>query len=421
MEKGTNRASAQPKTTDQTFLQPGDEAAGDRSRLNRRDLLQGFAVLGGGSMVGQTLLQAQGSQAQTSGANASVKQPEPVPAGKSAVAEIPKPALSEKEILDKARERLYPTCRVCPVCNGVACSRDSGSGISGAGSGMSFQNNFTALQRVRLVMRTVHDVTKADPSTTIFGHKISFPAVAAPMGPAATRFGKGMPVADWFEALIGGCNAAGTLGSVGDDPRYPPDDVKSRLEILKRFNGKALYNSKPAPNPIILDWLPLIEESGAAWLSIDVDSGPKSAAELRELVKAFKVPIVVKGVMTVDDALKCVDTGVAGIAVSNHGGRRLDHTPGTAEVLPAIAARLKGKIPILTDGCVQSGHDVLKYLGLGADVVMVGRHILRAAYGGGPDGVALFMNRMRGEFERAMVLTGVASVSEINSTIVSIA
>jgi len=408
MEKGTNRASAQPETTDQAFLQPGDEAAGDRSRLNRRILLQGFAVAGGGSLVSQAL-----AQAQASGAQASVKQAESVPSPGKA-------PLSEREILEKARERLYPTCRVCPVCNGVACSGDSG-GIAGAGAGMSFQNNFTALQRVRLAMRTLHDVTKADPSTTIFGHKISFPAVAAPMGPAATRFGKGMPVADWFEALIGGCNAAGTLGSVGDDPRYPPDDVKSRLEILKRFEGKALYNSKPAPNPIILEWLPLIEESGAAWLSIDVDSGPKSVAELRELVKAFKMPIVVKGIMTVEDALKCIEAGVAGIAVSNHGGRRLDHTPGTAEVLPAIAAKLKGKIPILTDGCVRSGYDVLKYLGLGADIVMVGRHILRAAYGGGVDGVALFMNRMRGEFERAMVLTGVSSVSDINSSVVSIA
>jgi 4-hydroxymandelate oxidase len=400
MEKGVDRASDQTDTTDQAFLR-----SGDRSGLNRRNLLQGFAVLGGGSLVGQALGQtpAQGSGQPAEGVPSAGKTP-----------------LSEKEILEKARERLSPTCRVCRVCNGVACSGDGG-GIAGAGSGMSFQNNFTALQRVRLVMRTLHEVTMADASSTIFGRKISFPAVAAPMGPAATKFGKGMPVSEWFEALIGGCNAAGTLGSVGDDPRYPPDDVRSRLEILRSFKGQALYNSKPAPNPVILKWLPLIEESGAAWLSIDVDSGPKSEAELRELVKAFKTPIVVKGVMTLDDALRCVDAGVAGIAVSNHGGRRLDHTPGTAEVLPAIAARLKGKIPILTDGCVGSGVDVLKYLGLGADVVMVGRHILRAAYGGGADGVALFMSRMRGEFERAMVLTGVSSVSDISNSIVSIA
>jgi isopentenyl diphosphate isomerase/L-lactate dehydrogenase-like FMN-dependent dehydrogenase len=287
------------------------------------------------------------------------------------------------------------------------------------GTGMSFQNNFTALQRVKLVMRNVHDITKADPSTTIFGRQISFPAVAAPMGAAATRFGKGMKPEDWFDALVGGCVAAGTLGSVGDSfVAYSEEEVKSRLALLEHYKGKALYNSKPVPNATILKWLPQIEATGAAWLSIDVDSGPKSPAQLRELVKAFKMPVVVKGIMTLDDAMRCVDAGVAGIAVSNHGGRRQDHTAGTAEVLPAIASKLKGKIPILTDGCVATGTDVLKYLALGADVVMVGRHILRAAYGGGPDGVALFMNKMKAEFASAMVLTGVPTVSKINSSII---
>jgi isopentenyl diphosphate isomerase/L-lactate dehydrogenase-like FMN-dependent dehydrogenase len=115
--------------------------------------------------------------------------------------------------------------------------------------------------------------------------------------------------------------------------------------------------------------------------------------------------------------MRCVDAGVAGIAVSNHGGRRQDHTAGIAEVLPAVAAKLKGKIPILTDGCVATGSDILKYLALGADVVMVGRHILRGAYGGGTDGVALFVNRLRTELQSAMVLTGVPSVSKIDSSI----
>jgi hypothetical protein len=361
--------------------------------VNRRKVLQASALLGGARL-------AAPQESARSGAPGSAN------------------GLTVRDVLAKARERLYPTCHVCPVCNGVACSGESG-GIAGAGTGMSFQNNFTALERVRLVLRTVHDVKKADTSTTIFGRKISFPAVAAPMGPAGTRFGKGIPVAEWFEALCAGCVAAGTIGSVADDPRYPLEDVKRRLAILARYKGQALYNSKPAPNPIILKFLPLIEESGAAWLSIDTDSGPKSVAELRELVKAFRIPIVVKGIMTPDDALRCVEAGVAGIAVSNHGGRRLDHTPGTAEVLPAVAAKVKGKVAILTDGCVRSGADVLKYLALGADAVMVGRHLLRAAYGGGADGVALFMNTMRREFESAMVLTGVATVSRIDPSIVS--
>jgi 4-hydroxymandelate oxidase len=399
LDSGDEPALAGKGASGESGPVPGD---GSLEVLNRRNILKASALLGGGGLVGQLMIPATAAAQQLSTAAA----PGADTPGR----------LTPKDVLARARERLYPTCRVCPVCDGVACSGDGG-GIAGAGTGMSFQNNFTALQRVKVMMRNLHEIRAADPSTTILGHKISFPAVAAPMGPAATRFGKGMTQQEWFDALVGGCAAAGTLGSVGDDPRYPEADVRRNLSVIGQYKGQALYNSKPAPNPIILKWLPLIEESGAAWLSIDVDSGPKSAAELRELVKAFKTPIVVKGIMRVDDAMRCVDAGVAGIAVSNHGGRRLDHTAGTAEVLPSIAARLKGKIPILADGCVATGTDVLKYLALGADAVMVGRHLLRAAYGGGREGVALFMNRMRAEFQSAMLLTGAAAVSQIDSSI----
>jgi isopentenyl diphosphate isomerase/L-lactate dehydrogenase-like FMN-dependent dehydrogenase len=379
-----------------------EDTPADDGGFNRRNLLRASTLFGGGGLIAQAALGTRASAQQTA------------PAGGEG-----RGRLNYKEILAKARERLAPTCRVCPVCDGVACSGDDG-GIAGSGTGMSFQNNFTALQRVKLLMRNVHDITKADTSTTIFGRKISFPAVCAPMGPAATKFGKGMSPQDWFDSIVGGCVAAGTLGAVGDNPTYPIEDVKRDLQVVARFQGKALYNSKPVPNEIILKWQPEIDATGAAWFSVDVDSGPKSVAQLKELVKAFKMPVVVKGIMRVDDAMRCMDAGVAGIAVSNHGGRRQDHTAGTAEVLAAIAAKLKGKVPILTDGCVATGTDVLKYLALGADIVMVGRHILRAAYGGGADGVALFMNKMRTELQSAMVLTGVPSISNIDSSILYI-
>jgi len=378
-------------------------AAGVGSGLHRRDLLKVSALIGCGGMASQAMLPPIAS-AQRLG------QPAAVVRGAA--------RLTVRDVLEKARERLYPTCRVCPVCDGVACAGESAA-IGGAGSGMSFQNNFTALQRVKIAMRNIHDVTKADTSTTIFGHEISLPAVCAPMGPAATRYGKGMKQEEWFDALVGGCVAAGTIGAVGDNLTYPIEDVKRNLSVVARYEGQALYNSKPIANSIILKWLPAIEATRTAWISIDVDSGPKSVAELRELVKAFKVPLVIKGIMTVDDALRCIDAGVAGIAVSNHGGRRQDHTPGTADVLPAIADKVKGKVPILTDGCVQTGTDILKYLALGADIVMVGRHMLRAAYGGGVEGVALFMNRLRDELQRAMVLTGVPSVAKISRAILA--
>ena len=269
-------------------------------------------------------------------------------------------------------------------------------------------------------MRTVHEVAKADPSTALFGQKISFPAVCAPMGPAATRFGKGISQEEWFDALVGGSAAAGTLGAVGDNLNYRLEDVKRNLGVIEKYRGKSLYNSKPIANATIIKWIPAIEATGAAFISIDVDSGPKSAPELRELVRAFKIPVVIKGIMTFDDAVRCAEAGVAGIVVSNHGGRRLDHTPGVAEVLPAIAPKMKGKLVVFADGCVHTGVDVLKYLALGADAVMVGRHLLRAAYGGGAKGVALFLENMRADLARAMVLTGVSTVSKIDSSVVTV-
>lgn len=378
------------------------EVAGNDGAFNRRDLLKMSTLLGGAGIFCKGVVPA-----------ALAQETAPPAASQKTGAH----RLTFEEILMNARERLYPACRVCPVCDGVACSGDNG-GMAGVGTGMSFQNNFTALQRVNVLMRNVHDVTQVDTSTTIFGHKISFPAVSACMGQTAVTYGKGMPKEDWYEAIVGGCVAAGTLGGIGENLQtYPVEDINRNLATVKRFQGRAYYNSKPNPNAMILKWQPVIEASGAAWLSIDVDSGHKSPAELREIVKAFKIPVVVKGIMRIDDAMRCIDVGVAGIVVSNHGGRRQDHTAGTAQVLPAIAAKLKGKIPIFADGCVATGTDVLKYLALGADVVLVGRHILRAAFGGGPEGVALFMNKMHTELQSAMMLTGVPSVSKIDSSI----
>jgi 4-hydroxymandelate oxidase len=391
---------ASPKSTDD---------GGGNFSFNRRNLLKMAALVGGGGLIGPALASAAEL----------TQQPQPA-AQTNAPAASARPRNSYNDILAKAREQLYPACRVCPVCDGVACSGDGG-GMAGAGTGMSFQNNFTALQRVKLVMRTVHDVRRPDTSTTIFGRKLSFPAMGAPMGPVGAGYGKGMPKEEWFPRLLGGCVDANTIGGMGDNfQTYPVEDVKRNLATLAGLGGKGFYHSKPNPNEMILKWREQIEATGAAWLSIDLDSGPKSPAQLRELVKAFKIPIVIKGIMTLDDAMRCIDAGIAGIAVSNHGGRRLDHTLGTAEALPPIAEKLKGKIPILADSCVATGADVLKYLALGADVVMVGRHLVRAAYGGGREGVAMFMNKMRTEFQSAMVLTGVPSVAKIDGSIIHV-
>jgi isopentenyl diphosphate isomerase/L-lactate dehydrogenase-like FMN-dependent dehydrogenase len=146
---------------------------------------------------------------------------------------------------------------------------------------------------------------------------------------------------------------------------------------------------------------------------------PKSPDELKACIAATPLPFIVKGIMTPDEAEIAFAAGAAAIVVSNHGGRVLDHTPGAAEVLPAIARAVKGQGVILADGGVRSGADVLKYLALGADAVLVGRPLVVGAFGGGSEGVTLLLEKMRAELAAAMLLTGTASVGEVSPAIVS--
>jgi isopentenyl diphosphate isomerase/L-lactate dehydrogenase-like FMN-dependent dehydrogenase len=107
-----------------------------------------------------------------------------------------------------------------------------------------------------------------------------------------------------------------------------------------------------------------------------------------------------------------VEAGIDGIVVSNHGGRVLDHTPGTAEVLPRIAASVKGRVAIIADGGVRTGVDMLKMLALGADCVMIGRPYIVAAVGGGAEGVRAYTAMYRDQLEQAMIMTGCPDVAQ---------
>jgi isopentenyl diphosphate isomerase/L-lactate dehydrogenase-like FMN-dependent dehydrogenase len=338
-------------------------------------------------------------------------------------------------VYQRAREVLYPICRVCPQCDGVACAGEF-PGIGGLGSGMSFQNNFTGLQRVRLKIRPLSGNKQPDCSTTLLGQKLSFPAMAAPIGGLAVNFPKLIDISEdqYFEAIIGGCVDAGTMGSIGDLQSNPLSVTKGHYEVAGRFPGKVIAGIKPRLNENFISIVRLAEAAKAFMITIDIDSAgrgwmdaskstavePKTVAQLRELVRSTKIPVIVKGIMTPDDALLVGETGAAGICVSNHGGRVLDNSSSTADALPAIADKVKGKMVILVDGCVHYGTDVLRYVALGADAVLVGRHIWRAAHGGGRQGVALFMKTMRDELTAAMVLTAVPTVAAISRNILDL-
>ena len=393
---------------------PQNDAQGAAS-TSRRNFLLAPVIFGAGAILSQVLPFHEAS-AQTAGAPVAVPKTH---YGRSGVSE------AVAEVYQKAREALYPICRVCPQCDGVACAGEF-PGMGGLGSGLSFQNNFNDLRQVRLKMRVLNAVgpidKKPDTSTVLFGHKISLPAIAAPIGGLGVNFQHRISDADFFEAIVGGCVDAGTMGAVGDG--IDSKETAQHFENIGRHQGRAIAGIKPHPQAAFLEMIKIAEAQNAAMITIDIDSagrynrhsawGTKTVAELSRLIHSTRIPFLIKGVMCPEDAVRAAEAGAAGIVVSNHGGRVLDGTPGTAAVLPGIAKKVGGKMIILVDGCVAYGVDVLRYLALGANGVLVGRHLVRAAFGGGRKGVQLFMETMRDELEAAMVMVGAANIRAIN-------
>ncbi len=135
---------------------------------------------------------------------------------------------------------------------------------------------------------------------------------------------------------------------------------------------------------------------------------------LRLLVRRTRLPVLLKGVMSVDDARRAADEGLAGIVVSNHGGRVLDTVPATLDVLPRVVDAVGDRLPVLLDGGVRRGTDVLKALALGARAVMVGRPYVYGLATGGAAGVAHVLALLRAELEAAMTLTGCRMLTHVS-------
>jgi 4-hydroxymandelate oxidase len=178
----------------------------------------------------------------------------------------------------------------------------------------------------------------------------------------------------------------------------PPGMDRANLRGLptavggQRFNERSIYSATHDP---ALTW--------------------KDIAWLRSL---SRLPLLLKGVLNPDDAARAIDAGVAGIMVSNHGGRNLDTVPATIDILPEVTARVAGRVPVFVDGGIRRGTDVLKALAYGANAVLVGRPYLHGLASEGAHGVSRVVNILRREFEMAMALTGRTSLSAIDESVI---
>ena len=342
----------------------------------------------------------------------------------------------DASIRNSARERMQGHCRVCQRCDGRACAGEV-PGMGGLGSGSSFRANIEALDRVRLAMRCLHGAAQPETATELLGLKLAMPVLAAPIGGVAFNMGAAPqnPVdeAAYAEAVICGAKDAGIIGCGGDGVGALIPE--SAFAAIRLAGGQGIPFIKPWEGDFLWQRLESACATGCGVLGMDVDAAglvtlrlqgrpvsPKTPAELSAIagfVHGHGAKFMIKGVMTVKDALIAAESGVDAIVVSNHGGRVLDGTPGTAEVLPGIAAALEGRLPVLADGGVRSGTDVLKMLALGADAVLIGRPFSVAAIGGGREGVAAYAAEIKAALTSAMALTGCRDVASVSRDILA--
>ena len=339
--------------------------------------------------------------------------------------------MTYQQVLENARTCIGPYCKACNDCNGKVC-RNTMPGPGAKGEGTGFIRNAEKWREICVNMDTICENSQVDTSFTLFGRTFEIPAFAAPVGAMRLHYGDKYDDLAYNDILVRACANAGILAFTGDgtDPKV----VEGAAEALKANGGCGVPTIKPWNIDTVKEKMAQAKASGCFAVAMDVDAaglpflknmtppaGSKSVAELAEIVKLAERPFIVKGVMTVKGALKAKEAGAAAIVVSNHGGRVLDQCPATAEVLPEIAAALKGTgVKVLVDGGIRTGVDVFKALALGADGVLICRPFVTAVYGGGAEGVKCYIDKLAGELADTMQMCGAHSIEEITPDMVRV-
>ncbi len=335
--------------------------------------------------------------------------------------------MNMQEVRKQARERMKGFCRVCPICDGRACAGEV-PGMGGLGTGSAFRANLTALAAVRLNMRLIHDVKIPDTTTEILGFALRMPVLAAPVAGVSFNMGGWLSEEAYDKAVVSGCRTAGLVACTGDGAL--PMIFEAGLDAIRQSDGLGIPVVKPWDGEELDHKMDMAAKAGCTVIGMDIDAAglvtlakmghpvtPKSPAQLTSIVArahSMGMKCIIKGIMTVSDALLALEAGCDAIVVSNHGGRVLDHTPGTASVLPGIADALKGRLTLLVDGGVRDGVDIFKMLALGADAVLVGRPFAVAAMGGGLEGVTCYCEQIYSQLVQAMILTGCPTLAHID-------
>ncbi|XP_027125894.2 peroxisomal (S)-2-hydroxy-acid oxidase GLO3-like isoform X1 [Coffea eugenioides] len=319
----------------------------------------------------------------------------------------------------------------------------------GAEDQYTLKENVEAFHRINILPRVLVDVSKIDISTSILGYRTSAPLMIAPTG------GHKLAHPEGEVATARAAAACDTIMAVSFSSSRPLEEVASSCNAIRFFQlyvykrrditallvrraersgFKAVILTADTPrlgrreadikNKMIAP--PVRNFDGLISTDVVTDKGSKLAAYASAMLDASvcwkditwlksitNLPILIKGVLTPEDAIKALEVGVSGIIVSNHGARQLDYSPATISVLEEVVEAVQGKIPVLLDGGVRRGTDIFKALALGAQAVMIGRPVLFGLAAKGEYGVKRVINMLKEELELSMALAGTCTVKDI--------
>ena len=178
------------------------------------------------------------------------------------------------------------------------------------------------------------------------------------------------------------------------------------------------FNLPPGITSVHLRDLPPLRQVDAGTYCGGLPAHALRWEDIAWLQERSPLPIWIKGVLHPQDALQARQLGVAGLIISNHGGRTLDTAPATARALPRIASALEGALPLIVDGGIRRGTDVLKAMALGASAVLIGRPVMHGLAAAGALGVARVIRLLRDELEIAMALSGCRTLGEATPALI---
>lgn len=315
-------------------------------------------------------------------------------------------------------------CKMCRECNGEVC-RGLTPGPGGKGQGHTFVRNVAAFKQVKLHMQVIGQNIEPDTSFHVWGSTFAAPIAAAPISNVKVNYGSLVDETTYLNGLVDGMRQSNLLAFLGDAPVLAT--FNQSLEAHRVNRAHTVMTVKPWEVEALSMRLAEVLKANPMAIAMDVDAGglvslrstnPKVTLLSVESLQVVKTqlgstPLILKGIMTVTDALAALEANADAIIVSNHGGRVMDDGLASLEVLEEIVQAVNGRCPIWLDGGVRTGSDVFKALALGAQAVLIGRPYSHASIGSGAEGVEHLSQRLIRELKDVMRMTQCATLTDI--------